>query len=79
MQLGALSLEFDLVDQPDFKFPVSAKTKPSDNEAAVKISNEALAKDKLEELREQVEELRLSDPLAYEKLIEGEIGDGGGV
>lgn len=75
-RFGDLQLEFGAVDQSK-QIPVMVETKPDDREA-VKISEEAERKLSLDQLRADAEELKLSDPLAYEQFIEGEFGDAGG-
>ena len=46
-------------------------------EQAKKIGEEALSKERLERIEEDLEELKLTDPLSSERLIGGELGDVG--
>lgn len=55
----------------------SAQTKLVEQESQ-KISDEANKNDRLDRVSEDLEELKLTDPLAYEQLLGGElIGEGG--
>lgn len=74
LKLGDIQLEFGT----QTRVPILAQTR-ADEFQAVKITEEAIKDDRAEQLSQEVEDLRLSDPLAYEKFIEGTLGDAGGV
>lgn len=44
-------------------------------QASEKIAEESLSKDRLDALQLDLEEIKITDPLAYERLIGGELGD----
>ncbi len=75
--IGNIKLEFGKVDQP-IQSPIILTQTSVDETQAVKISAEAERQMSFDRLQQEVDELKLSDPLAYEKFIEGEIGDVGG-
>lgn len=77
LSLGDLHLVFDSKDPLNQRTLVIPQTKGSE-QAATKISKEAEAKERSESLRQDMEELRLTDPLAFEHLMsEGDIEVGG--
>ncbi len=76
--IGNIKLEFGQGNQPTPNTPIPEPTIALDETQAVKISAEAERQMSFDRLQQEVDELKLSDPLAYEKFIEGEIGDVGG-
>lgn len=76
LQLGALQLVFDAKDKSVESLSM-VETKPLEQEQANKIGEEVQAQE-LARLREdELENLKLANPLAYERFIaEGEIEDG---
>lgn len=76
IQIGELNLVFGLSDKANHKTSRVVETK-SIEQASQKIKEEVQTKDRVDRLEEDLEELRLTDPLAYERLIGGEIGDVG--
>lgn len=74
---GGIKLEFGKIDQSSKTKNILAQTS-ADETKATKIKEEAERKLSLEQLQQDVEELKLSNPLAYEQFIEGELGDAGG-
>lgn len=75
--MGELHFSFGEIDQSNQNPSESVQTKPVEQES-IKISEEAREQDRLSILAEELEDLKLSDPLAYERLIGiGELGDGG--
>lgn len=78
VQIGELRLSFG----PKDKSVTTPKTLDlvqtrSVEQASQKIGEESQAKDRLDRISDDLEELKLTDPLAYEKLIGGELEDVG--
>lgn len=74
LNLGALNLAFGPTDQLDLKPLDSVETKPL--EQAMKISEEERLREKEARFQDELDQLRLTDPLAYEKYIaEGDLKD----
>lgn len=76
-RVGELQLIFGKKDQ-SFQNPfASVQTKPNEQQIQ-KISEEAKEQDRISRIEYDLEELKLSDPLGYERLLGvGELGDGG--
>lgn len=76
IKFGDLHLIFGEANKPPTQYPRAAKTKLSEQESK-KISNEAQMIDRAQYAQEYIDELRLSDPLEYEKLLagDGDVGD----
>lgn len=75
VRLGELHLVFGKVDQLPFH-PAAVKTKPRDKQA--KQITEESEKAQLREIAEEnLEQLKLSDPFGYERIMAGELVDGG--
>lgn len=72
-----MHLEFGQVNQLTPVIPNLVQTSTVENQA-VKISQDAEEKDKVDELREEIDELLLSDPSAHEKFIAGILRDADG-
>lgn len=73
-RLGDIHLVFGAVDQPSIQ-PRMVQTKPLETKS---ISDEAEAQDRLEATKTYLDELLISDPLAYEKLLAGDLDVEGG-
>ncbi len=72
--LGELILDFGMRD-PSTKTPQMVETKPQEQEI-IQIKEEVEDQKNMALLQDDLDHLRLSDPLAYERYLEGEIGDG---
>lgn len=70
MKYGALSLVFGKQDQLSQELPSSQTNSMQEQ---TQIVNEVEQIEHARSVREDLELLQLSDPLAYEKLIEGDI------
>lgn len=75
VRFGELHVIFGGINQSLEKALDKVQTKP-DEQKSQEIIKEALAEQKRNNLADQLEELKLTDPLAYEQLIGGDL-DGG--
>lgn len=78
VSVGELHLSFGMRDQQTNTYQPRTRPVPTRNKAAQKIQSEAEASDIAHQLSEDIEELKLSNPLAYERLLAtGEVEDVG--
>lgn len=75
VQFNGLHLIFGESDQPP-KILNRLRPNPSSKKAKT-ITDEAHATELADRVFQDLEELKLTDPLSYEKLLEGELGDVG--
>lgn len=76
IKFGELNLIFGEKDKSPKQSLEVVQTRPDEQESE-KITEEARQKDNRDAAIEYLEELQLTDPLAYEKLLGGDL-DGGG-
>lgn len=75
LKIGELFMAFGEIDQSSHSLSNQVQTKPTEIEIQ-KISDEALAQDNLARNQDELEHLKLTDPLAWERVIaEGDLGD----
>lgn len=75
IKFGDLHLIFGEIDKTPTNNLRSVKTKPREQESQ-KISEEAQEKERLDNVAEYLSDLQLTDPLAYEKLLSGDLDVG---
>jgi hypothetical protein len=78
IRVGEFCLSFGMEDHQPNTYPIRKRPVPTRNKAAQKIQEEAEAQSLAQQVSDDLEELKLSNPLAYERLLAtGEVGDVG--